>query len=179
MRRATVRRVTLQPTCNRGIAVSEDGRRTDLTDLDIEGLKPGWQQVLDKIPVGAGVLVHVALDRVDDVRRALEEGRFSDAEHHTNELIGKLRPLAHAEATLGSFADRTSVVRAKDLREGMHVYGWGDVKDIALKHCESQAGEQHDHVLITIDGESEPREVSDLQELMVQTQSMEDGPHGE
>lgn len=150
--------------------MSQDGRRTDLTDLDIEGLKPEWQKVLDKFPVGAGVLVHVALDRIDDVRKALEEGRFSDAEHHTQELLGKLRPLTHAEAALGSFADRTTVVRAKELRVGMHVYGWGDVKDIDRKHCEVQAGEQHEHILITIDGEDDPREVADIQELMVKTQ---------
>jgi hypothetical protein len=141
-------------------------------------LRPDWQKELDKLPQGAAVLVHVAQDRIDDVSKALSEGRFGDAEHHCQELLHKLRPLSHAEATLGSFADRTSVIRARDLREGMHVYGWGDVKVIELKHCETQGStEQHDHILITIDGEDEPREVADIQELMVQTESAEPAPH--
>lgn len=145
--------------------------------IDMEGAdKPAWQVELDKLPNGAAVLLHIALDRVDEIKRALEEGRFTDAAHHLEELRGKVTPLAHAEATLGSFAERTSVVRAKKIRVGMHVYGWGDVVAVDSKHCEHQAGESHEHVLITIDGEDEPREVADIQELMVKTDDLTGAP---
>lgn len=140
---------------------------------------PAWQGEIDKLPRGAAVLLSIALQRVDDVKKALEEGRFTDADHHIMELRGKVGPLAQAEATLGSFAERTSIIRARDLREGMHVFGWGDVSGVSERHCEQQAGESHMHVVIQIEGEEEPREVADIQELMVKTQEQDlTGPSG-
>lgn len=123
---------------------------------------------LAELPKGGLALLHIALERTADVRLALEEGRFVDAERHVAELGGKVSPLSSAQATLGTFAAATRIRRARDIGVGDHLYGIGVVEQRDERECAEQGSrESHLHVILHIEGRDKPYEVSEAQELAV------------
>lgn len=110
---------------------------------------------LDLIREGGTTLVNVCYSRLNEVKRALEDGNFNDAHNRTNELAEKLRLLAFSQANLGAFAG-TFLTRADDVEEGMKLSGWGMVigKEREEAEC-STPGRTHVHVTLKLEDGTE------------------------
>jgi hypothetical protein len=131
----------------------------DLTDRNAT-------ETLDRIRDGGQRLIFLALAGMDEVRRALEEGRFDDANARAREVAGKTHALAAAESTIGVFA-MTQLIRASSLVQGMLVEGYGRVGtvDVGQHECESGADP---HVVVTVRFETGPERTFDgTTELLV------------
>jgi hypothetical protein len=149
--------------------------------IDASALEQGTAAgTLNDLPRGGLVLLHVALERVEDIRTALTEGRFTDADRHVQELHAKVSPLAQAQATLGDFAARMTVMRARDIGTGAMLFGIGKVEGRETRECEDrEGGESHLHVIFHIEGKEKPYEVSEVQELAVRRDEGLAGGHGD
>lgn len=90
---------------------------------------------LDRIRVGSGNLVLVANQRVGEIKKALDHGRFEEAYACCASLHDKLGHLAGAESRLARLAD-ASIVRVADMEVGMVMPDAGVVSSVeACSHC--------------------------------------------
>jgi hypothetical protein len=120
---------------------------------------------LDQIREGGTQLVSVVLERLEDVRQAVAEGRFEDADVRARELIGRLTALSEAQRQLGTFG-QSYVVRARDLQEGVVLMQWGVVTNVEREAVPVPGDDPHLHVHITCEGIEEPRTVHGDQEMI-------------
>jgi hypothetical protein len=107
---------------------------------------------LDGIRDGGQRLVFLALTALGEVRTALEEGRFDDADTRARELVSKTAALAAAEKSLGIFA-RTQLIRAAVLETGALVEGWGRASEVDVSQHECQSGDDP-HTTVKVKFES-------------------------
>lgn len=107
---------------------------------------------LDQIRDGGTRLVITARTRIEELKRALDEGRFTEAMERLSEVHTALGRLSNAEQQLGVHA-KTTIVRAKNLEEGMHL-GPGKVTKVEVDS--HKCAHSDDHVIVTVaweDGE--------------------------
>ena len=103
---------------------------------------------LDRIREGGTNLVLTARQRIGELNRALDNGRFNEAFTVGQSLIEKLGHLAAAQAALGRLAD-ASIVRAGDLEPGMWIPDAGQVSEVGpCSNCERQ---ECDNITITFE----------------------------
>jgi hypothetical protein len=121
---------------------------------------------LDQIREGGTFLVSVAMERLEDVKLALQAGRFDDAHDRAAELMGRLAPLSQAQQYLGTFA-QSYVARAVDVTEGMVLRSWGTVTNVERETVPVAGDDPHLHVKIHVEGEDEPKVVNGEQEIIV------------
>jgi hypothetical protein len=110
---------------------------------------------LDTIRDGGTVLLTICHARLEDTKRALEAGHFSEAQDRASELAEKLRLLAFAETNVAAFSGKY-LVRAEDVEEGTHLTSWGTVvgKHVEEVEC-ATPGRKHVHVTLKFDDGSE------------------------
>jgi hypothetical protein len=103
---------------------------------------------LDAIREGGVQLILAARDRLAEIEEALDQGRFTDAYERAQELMGRLGPLAAAQANVAAYK-RTYIVRAADVEVGMVLKGFGEVesKETEITPC---VGNDHEHVAVTL-----------------------------
>lgn len=118
--------------------------------MDHENTAPGEIErspahTLDQVADGARQLLLISRERLRDIETSLEEGRFSEAFARTQELMGKLQPLAQAETYIGGFAS-TFIVRAADVHEGMVLHTFGTVTSTERREHNNPGGEPCVHI---------------------------------
>lgn len=121
---------------------------------------------LDQIREGGTQLVTVSLERLEEVKAALLEGRFDDAHDRAAELMGRLAPLSQAQQYLGTFS-KSFVARAMDVTEGMVLRSWGKVTNVESETVPVAGDEPHLHIKIHVEGEDEPKTLNGEQEIIV------------
>lgn len=125
---------------------------------------------LDRIRQGGEYLAMVARGRIGEAIDALERGDYARAEAHLNEAIAKLHPLSYAQQYLAGFGDETRVIRAKDLHEGLTVYGLGTASTV--EHTEIEGTP----VVRVVFEDGDRKQFTAEQELATSVASSEDGP---
>lgn len=121
---------------------------------------------LEEVREGGSLVTTMALMRLDEAVHAIRTGRFSDARRMVGEAMHKVNMLAAAQETLGVFAAHTGIMRAADLHEGVHILDWGIVESIE-RTVHKGVGGSHEHIVIHLEDEDEPRELSGHVELLV------------
>lgn len=104
-------------------------------------------KTLDDIRAGGAKLLLMCQTKYKELGEAMERGLFMDAANRASELHSDISRLAQAESSLASLT-RSSVVRAADIEEGMHV-GPGKVTSVEIDSHKC-LGHQGDHVVVTL-----------------------------
>lgn len=136
-------------------------------DLNFDTPEDTATGTLEKVGRGGAIIVTLAMTRLQEARTALEEGRFVDALRHTQEAEAKMGPLATAESSLASFADRTRIVRAEEVEVGTSIMGWGRVQKIERREVNHAAGQHGEHIIFDCGESDGPNEVHPERELFV------------
>lgn len=103
---------------------------------------------LDRIRDGGGNLVLLAHQRVTEIKKALDAGRFEEAYACTSSLQEKLSHLAGAEARLALLAE-ASIVRAGEMSLGMIVPEAGQLT--AIEPCSNCGHDDCENVTLSFE----------------------------
>jgi hypothetical protein len=96
---------------------------------------------LDRIRDGGTNLISIAQQRLSEIKRLLDHGRFHDAAVACVSLQEKLMHLSQAQQSLGRLAD-TVVIRISDVKAGMTVPEAGVISEVGpCPNCEREGCE--------------------------------------
>jgi len=138
-------------------------------DFNFDHDGPSAARTLDAIRSGGQQLIMLTNRRMDDARKALQQGDFSSVVSFLQGAVSSVAPLANAQSFIG-IACEGRIVRARDLEPGMDLVRIGTVTGVEVREC--QAADCDGHVKVTV-GEHEPLDLTGDVELWVATDGAE------